>query len=250
MQAHGFDEYISEYLVSLNRTLPDRRDDWCKLPANVQVPPSELPPTSVIIIFHNEAWSTLVRTVYSVINRSPDHLIHEILLVDDASTLDHLGDRLQALVDKMEKVKLLRLAKRGGLMRARMAGIEAAEAEVLTFLDSHIEATEGWLEPLLERVHINPRAVACPVIEEVNDKTFQYKFVTRDLVGVFYWNLDFSWQETDNPDWSPYPTPVMAGGLFTIRKEWFAELGFYDEGMEIWGGEQLELSFKVCSEQC
>ena len=245
MQAHGFDEYISEYLVSLNRTLPDRRDDWCKLPANVQVPPSELPPTSVIIIFHNEAWSTLVRTVYSVINRSPDHLIHEILLVDDASTLDHLGDRLQALVDKMEKVKLLRLAKRGGLMRARMAGIEAAEAEVLTFLDSHIEATEGWLEPLLERVHINPRAVACPVIEEVNDKTFQYKFVTRDLVGVFYWNLDFSWQETDNPDWSPYPTPVMAGGLFTIRKEWFAQLGFYDEGMEIWGGEQLELSFKT-----
>ena len=52
----------------------------------------------------------------------------------------------------MEKVRLLRLAERGGLMRARMAGIEAATAEVLTFLDSHVEATEGWLEPLLERV--------------------------------------------------------------------------------------------------
>merc|ERR1719219_790724 len=244
-QAHGFDEYISEYLISLNRTLPDRRDDWCKLADQVKVAPSDLPPTSVIIIFHNEAWSTLIRTVYSVVNRSPEHLIHEILLVDDASTLDHLGARLQAEVDKMPKVKLLRLAERGGLMRARMAGIEAAEAEVLTFLDSHIEATVGWLEPLLERVHLNPRAVACPVIEEVNDKTFQYKFVTRDLVGVFYWNLDFSWEEIAISDWSPYPTPVMAGGLFTIRKDWFAQLGFYDEGMEIWGGEQLELSFKV-----
>ena len=244
-QAHGFDEYISEYIVSLNRTLPDRRDDWCKLADNVKVAPSDLPPTSVIIIFHNEAWSTLIRTIYSVVNRSPDHLIHEILLVDDASTLDHLGARLQAEVDKMSKVKLLRLAERGGLMRARMAGIEAAEAEVLTFLDSHIEATVGWLEPLLERVHLNPRAVACPVIEEVNDKTFQYKFVTRDLVGVFYWSLDFSWQEIAITDWSPYPTPVMAGGLFTIRKDWFDQLGFYDEGMEIWGGEQLELSFKV-----
>ena len=244
-QAHGFDEYISEYLISLNRTLPDRRDDWCKLADSAVVAPSDLPPTSVIIIFHNEAWSTLIRTIYSVVNRSPDHLIHEILLVDDASTLDHLGPRLQTEVDKMPKVKLLRLAERGGLMRARMAGIEAAEAEVLTFLDSHIEATEGWLEPLLERVHLNPRAVACPVIEEVNDKTFQYKFVTRDLVGVFYWNLDFSWQEIAITDWAPYPTPVMAGGLFTIRKDWFAQLGFYDEGMEIWGGEQLELSFKV-----
>merc|ERR1711971_1099913 len=45
-QAHGFDEYISEYLISLNRTLPDRRDDWCKLADNVKVAPSDLPPPS------------------------------------------------------------------------------------------------------------------------------------------------------------------------------------------------------------
>ena len=68
-QAHGFDEYISEYLVSLNRSLPDRRDDWCKEPGH-RMSVTELPPTSVIIIFHNEAWSTLLRTIYSVINRS------------------------------------------------------------------------------------------------------------------------------------------------------------------------------------
>ena len=29
-KAQGFDEFISENLVSLNRTLPDRRDYWCK----------------------------------------------------------------------------------------------------------------------------------------------------------------------------------------------------------------------------
>merc|ERR1719270_2980599 len=54
-QAHGFDEYISEYLVSLNRSLPDRREAWCKDRQNVGVTPESLPPTSVIIIFHNEA---------------------------------------------------------------------------------------------------------------------------------------------------------------------------------------------------
>ena len=47
----------------------------------------DLPSASIIICFYNEAWSALLRTVHSVLDRTPAKLIHEIIMVDDSSDL-------------------------------------------------------------------------------------------------------------------------------------------------------------------
>ena len=83
---HAFNQYVSN-MILIHRSSPDPRDEWCKAPdRNLK----DLPATSVVVCFHNEAWSTLLRTVHSIMSRSPTHLLKEIILVDDASTMEHL----------------------------------------------------------------------------------------------------------------------------------------------------------------
>lgn len=85
--------------------------------------PSRLPTTSIVIVFHNEAWTTLLRTVWSVINRSPRPLLKEIILVDDASEREWLGRKLEDYVRTLPvHTFVLRTVNRSGLIRARLLG--------------------------------------------------------------------------------------------------------------------------------
>ncbi|XP_064456524.1 polypeptide N-acetylgalactosaminyltransferase 5-like [Ornithodoros turicata] len=246
---HAFNEFVSNK-ISVFRSLPDPRHPACK---NRRYPKS-LPETSVVIIFYNEAWSTLLRTMHSVLNRSPPRLLREVILVDDSSNMGHLGRELEEYVSHFPKVRMLRLRKRQGLVRARMAGTAVATAPVVTFLGSHCECTDGWLEPLLDRVGRSSTTVVCPVIDVINDTTFEYFAGKPDVVqvGGFGWNLQFDWHLPPEREvkrrkfvWEPLRSPAMAGDVFAIDKVFFEKLGMYDDTFDLWGAENLDLSFKI-----
>ncbi|EGT51998.1 CBN-GLY-6 protein [Caenorhabditis brenneri] len=237
--------------ISVRRSLPEIRKPSCR---NITFP-DNLPTTSVIIVYHNEAYSTLLRTVWSVIDRSPKELLKEIILVDDFSDREFLKyPKLdESLKPLPTDIKIVRSKERVGLIRARMMGAQEAQGDVLTFLDSHCECTKGWLEPLLTRIKLNRKAVPCPVIDIINDNTFQYQKGIEMFRGGFNWNLQFRWygmpssmaKEHLLDPTGPIESPTMAGGLFSIDRNYFEELGEYDPGMDIWGGENLEMSFRI-----
>ncbi|XP_006825192.1 polypeptide N-acetylgalactosaminyltransferase 13-like [Saccoglossus kowalevskii] len=238
--------------ISVNRSLPDVRMDGCK--KKTYPPHNTLPKTSIVIVFHNEAWSTLIRNVHSIINRSPRMLLEEIILVDDASERDFLGKELEDYVKKLPvRVRVERMDKRSGLIRARLRGAGVSTGEVITFLDAHCECTQGWLEPLMARIAEDRSRVVCPIIDVISDETFEFHAGSDMTYGGFNWKLNFRWYSVPKREMDrrkgdrtiPLNTPTMAGGLFAIHKDYFEEIGTYDAGMDIWGGENLEMSFRI-----
>lgn len=247
-QAHAFNVLISERIGN-QRNIPDTRHPLCK----IQKYSPNLPSASIIICFYNEHMQTLLRTVFSILERTNDKHIKEILLVDDfSSNGDIKFTLLKIVMEKLpSKVKLIRTPVRQGLIRARMYGANHSTGSVLVFLDSHVEVNVNWLPPLLERIQLDGRKVVCPIIDVIDSNTFDYS-ASPMVKGGFNWGLHFKWDSIHytGPKLKanyikPVETPTMAGGLFAMNRTYFYTLGGYDKGMDIWGGENIEMSLRV-----
>lgn len=165
LKKEWFMNVVASDLISLDRSIPDSRTILC----HSQIYDKDLPRASVIIVFTDEYPSVLLRTVHSVINRTPDNLLREVVLVDDFSQHENLGFPLIEHLRRFgKKVRLLRAHTRLGLIRAKLSGAKYARGDVVVFLDSHCEANEGWLEPLLQRIKKQRSAVVCPVIDIIS----------------------------------------------------------------------------------
>jgi hypothetical protein len=220
---YAFNEYASR-LIPLNRTLPDNvRLTGCK---SDPLEPN-LGRASIIMCFHNEAWTVLLRGIYSIINRSPAHLLEEILLVDDYSDFDYLLQPLDMyLKDHFgDKVRVLRNKKREGLIRSRLYGAREARGDVLIFLDSHIEAADGWLEPLLNEIKKNETTVVTPIIDIIDKDTMEYKFSTSSKVSVggFDWNMQFTWHGLPETEYKLRKSDHGKNSFFINIKKIFIE---------------------------
>jgi polypeptide N-acetylgalactosaminyltransferase len=73
-------------------------------------------------------------------------------------------------------------------------------------------------------------------------------------MGAFDYGLSFTWKNlTDRENMRrnfdnsmPFRTPAIAGGLFTIDRKFFYDLGSYDQGLliKIWRCSHLQQPFK------
>ena len=159
-----------------------------------------------------------------------------------------------------DKVKIMRNSKREGLIRTRLSGVRAARGQVIVVLDSHVEVFHNWLPPLLQPIVEDRKTVVCPMIDIIDKAGYKFHVTIKNQIcanrelnlepikddfryiaqpgdamrGGFDWELWYKRipipRELKPKDLSdPFESPVMAGGLFAIDKQYFEELGYYDE---------------------
>lgn len=77
-------------------------------------------------------------------------LLTKIILADDAKHIEDLVDSSTKYMElNLPVVKVIRLKKRIGLIRARIVGAKAANSNVIVFFGSHCEAYHNWLPSML-----------------------------------------------------------------------------------------------------
>ncbi|XP_076002037.1 polypeptide N-acetylgalactosaminyltransferase 17 isoform X2 [Genypterus blacodes] len=247
MEKYGYNAYLSDR-ISLDRTIPDHRPSKCRKISYTR----DLPQISLIFSFVNEALSVILRSVHSAVNHTPAHLLKEIILVDDNSDDEQLKAPLDEYVNKRYPglVKIVRNQKREGLIRARIEGWKVASAEVTGFFDAHMEFTPSWAEPVLARIKEDHRRIVLPSIDNIKLDTFEVERYENSGHG-FNWELWCMYisppkQWWDDGDMSaPIRTPAMIGCSFVANRNYFGELGLLDSGMDVYGGENVELGIRV-----
>ncbi|XP_041852435.1 probable polypeptide N-acetylgalactosaminyltransferase 8 [Melanotaenia boesemani] len=249
-EKYGYNVFLSDRLP-LDRALPDTRDPRCLN----KTYPKDLPSLGVVLIYLNEALSIIKRALRSIIDRTPKNLLKEIILVDDNSSNENLKGDLDIYVKSLEQqnpglsIKRVRHSEQLGLAHARVSGWRAATADVVAILDAHIEVHEMWAEPLLTQIKADRTVVVSPVFDRVNFddlKVIQY----RPAAHAFDWAL-WCMYEGFSPDYYtlndsslPGKSPSVMGILVADRK-FLGEIGVLDEGMKVYGGENVELGIRV-----
>uniref|UniRef100_A0A3P8UWV6 Polypeptide N-acetylgalactosaminyltransferase n=1 Tax=Cynoglossus semilaevis TaxID=244447 RepID=A0A3P8UWV6_CYNSE len=249
-QKYGYNVFLSDQLP-LDRVLPDTRDPRCVGKSY----PKDLPSLGVVLIYLDEALSVIKRALRSIIDRTPKRLLKEIILVDDNSSNENLKGDLDVYVKSLEQekptLKVVRVKHKEqlGLAHARASGWRAATAEVVAILDAHIEVHELWAEPLLTQIKADRTVVVSPVFDKVNFddlKVIQY----LPAAHAFDWAL-WCMYESFTPEYYQLNDSSLPGkspsvmGIFVADRKFLGEIGVLDEGMKVYGGENVELGIRV-----
>ena len=186
---------------------------------------------SVVIPTYDEP-ERLEAALKSLSQQNYPHEATQIIVVDDASP--HLdAERLHAAVAPLE-LQLLRNEQNQGRARARNAALRVTSGDIVVFLDSDMTVGTNFLRVHAQRHQNHAEAVFVGNIRFASE--IPATSLTRYLEGRGVHRFDGD---------KPIPFNCFVTGNSSVRRSSLLRVGFFDEDLTAYGGEDLELGYRL-----
>lgn len=182
-----------------------------------------------IVILNWNGKTLLQKFLPSVVEHSKEA---EIYVADNAST----DDSVEFVKTNFPSVKIIQNKKNGGYAKGYNDALKHIDADVFCLLNSDVEVTKNWLDPIQTEFQNNPETVIVqPKILDYKDKTrFEYAGAAGGFIDKFGYpycrGRIFTTIEQDLGQYNDTSEIFWASGAcFFIRKNSFETLGGFDE---------------------
>ena len=156
---------------------------------------------------------------------------HQIVVIDNAST----DDSIVYLQENWPLVKIIGLKENHGYTGGYNIGIEELESDICILLNSDIEVTPNWIEPIKTLFENDASIAACqPKILSIKDKSkFEYAGAGGGFIDKYGYPFCrgriFDTLETDNGQYDDNEEIFWASGAcMFVRREAFVDVGGLD----------------------
>lgn len=182
-----------------------------------------------VVILNWNGKALLKEFLPSVIKNSPEA---EIYVADNAST----DDSVIFLQKTFPQVKIIENQINGGYAKGYNDALKSVEEPIFVLLNSDVEVTENWLQPIINIFENQPKVAAIqPKIKAYSDKEkFEYAGAAGGFLDEYGYPFCrgriFDNIEVDQGQYDDETSIFWASGAcFAVRKEVFEKLQGFDE---------------------
>ncbi len=176
----------------------------------------------------------------------------EIYVVDNAST----DSSIAFLRVHYPKVKVILNEGNYGFAKGYNEGLKKIDAEILVLLNSDVEVTSGWLNPLLHQFknELNTAIIQPKILSYHHKEYFEYAGAAGGFIDRFGFPFCrgriFDTLEKDQQQYNDITEIFWASGAcFAIRKKVFDELGGFDDDFFA-HQEEIDLCWRAQNAGC
>lgn len=186
---------------------------------------------SIIIPAYNEE-KLLSRCLKSILEADlPENF--EIIVVNNAST-----DRTEEVAKSFPRIRVIR-EERKGVTRARQAGFQASDGDIVAFFDADTIVTKHWFKVVAEKFSNDPRLVGI-------SGPYQFENISKP-VRALEWFYNHIIMPAGEEVWRKIFRRggiILYGGNFAVRRFALETIGGFNTEIEFYG-EDTNLTRRI-----